>query len=167
MGLLLLTSSLCGAIPRGNADAVAMVYSNTNYGFIITLSPSKNLLRTAAPNPNHGFGVAVPGAKLWADASYTDSPSAAEQVELLTSGCAINERRLAPLGSASALSVRFSCPKKGDHEAYVELLVVAVRRVGDRSPASYQVGMRASSSALIAKNMSAFNAVVAGFRFED
>jgi len=164
--LLLVAASSCCASPHGNSNATATAYRNSNYGFNVALSPREKLLRASEPSPNHGFGVDVPGARLWADASYTDSPSADEEIKSLTAGCAIRERKPTSLGSSSALAVRFSCPKSGDHEAYEEMLVVTVRRVGDRSPADYQVGMAAPDSQLISKYMSTFNSMVAGFHFE-
>jgi len=142
------------------------LYENHAYGFKVKLPPDVTYTWTVPPNPDHGFGLALQGrGELWVDASYTDSLSAAEEAKNQSSGCHVEERRSTKLGNRPAIALRFSCPAGVDGDAYKELLVLTVSRQGDRSPAVYQVAMRATTSEVLSQNKGLFDKIVAGFRF--
>ncbi len=64
------------------------------------------------------------------------------------------------------MTIRFSCRANSRGGAYDEILILAVLRVGDRSPADYQIGMRAANRVTLSRNMALFDKIVAGFSFE-
>ncbi len=166
--IVLFVLSACMALAQTSLNSsVEPIYRNHVHGYAVELPRNLIYTRTVPPNPDHGFGVLLDGdTKLWVDASYTESSSTKEEANTQSSGCRIKDRRPSKLGSRAALSLRFSCPANAYGAAYEEILVLTVFREVDRSPVSYQVGMRASTPAVLSKNMALFHDIVAGFQFE-
>ncbi len=141
------------------------LYVNRAYRFQVVLPPGVTYERSLPPNPDHGFGVDLPGGtRLWANASYTDSPSTEDEVSRQTDGCSVEEDRPATLGTRTARALRFSCPATSYGAAYRERLVLSVARLSGRSPICYQGAVRTSDAKMYPAASRLFDEVVAGFR---
>ena len=122
--------------------------------------------RTLPPNPDHGFGVMLQSrVQLWVDASYTEFSSSQEEADRQTSGCHIEDKRQVQLGQQPAISLRFTCPASLGESAYTEFLILTVYRVGDRSPAVYEVGLRLKGTKVVLREKKVFDMIAGGFRF--
>ncbi len=144
----------------------SVVYRNENYGYMVMVPPSVNIRRSAPPNPDHGFEVTSNVAsKVWVDASYTDSATTSEEASRQTDGCHTHEMLPAILGGKDAIQLRFSCPSTPNESAYTQFLVLTVQKRGDRSPAMYEVGVRADSNSLPTRDIEIARRLVAGFSF--
>lgn len=143
------------------------VYDNGPYGYTVTLPRYLTYTRASPPSPNHGISIDLrSGAKLWVDASYTDSSTNEEEAAVITTGCRIDHKRPATLAGKSALSLRFTCPASGNTRAYTEVITFTVHSQGDRSLADYQVGLRVYGSDISKEEKGIFGKVVDAFRFE-
>jgi hypothetical protein len=132
----------------------------------VKLPPNLRFTRTSPPNPDHGIGiVASSGEKLWIDASYTDASATNEEADNLSKGCAVKQRQPITLGGEPGIALAFSCPATESDEPYSEFLILAVRAVGDRSPADYQIGVRAKRDADLSNGTSIVRKLAAGFSF--
>lgn len=123
--------------------------------------------KSVAPNPDHGIGIALEnGAMLWVDASYTDTESTEAAVSAATRGCKIEHRRQILLGGRTAELVHFFCQGDRNAQGYYEGLVLTRFGNADRSPADYEVGLRAPSREMLSRYGPLFEKVVSGFKFE-
>jgi hypothetical protein len=147
--------------PRADA-----IYRNENYGYEVTIPLSIKIRRSVPPNPDHGFEViSVSHAKLWVDASYTDSATNVEEAERQADGCHTSERRQTSLGGKPAIEIRFSCPGTANESAYTEFLAFTVQKQGDRANATYEVGVREDSGKLSSHDIELARKLISGFSF--
>jgi len=165
--VVFLCSLVCSSAQTAVSSSTEPVYRNGPYGYLLRLPPGVTYSRSVPPNPNHGIGLSLGDNKrLWVDASYTDSASTGDEAKLQTAGCQLEDRKSSPLGGHPAVVIRFSCPASPSGGSYYEVLILAVLRVGNRSPVDYQIGMRAGNRAALSRNMALFDKIVAGFSLE-
>lgn len=149
--------------PRAEAHAI---YRNENYGYQVTIPLSIEIRRPVPPNPDHGFEVILSShAKLWVDASYTDSATNLDEAEKQADGCHTGERRKTAIGGKPAIEIHFSCPGASNEPAYTEFLAFTVQKQGDRAPATYEVGVRQDSGKVSTGDIEIARKLVSGFSF--
>jgi len=168
VGCLIVLWAASGAWAQTSVKSIDHpVYDNGPYGYQVTLPRGLTYIRASPPSPNHGVSIDLrSGAKLWVDASYTDSSTNEEEADVVTTGCRIDYKRPATLAGQSALSLRFTCPASGNSRGYTEVITFTVHSQGDRSLADYQVGLRVYGSDISREDKVLFGKVVGAFHFE-
>jgi hypothetical protein len=147
--------------PRADA-----IYRSENYGYDVTIPISIKIRRAVPPNPDHGFEIiSASPAKLWVDASYTESATNLEEAERQADGCHPIEKRQTSLGGKPAIEIRFSCPGTPSEPGYTEFLVLTVQKQGDRALSTYEVGVRADLGRLSRRDIELARKLVSGFSF--
>jgi hypothetical protein len=156
----------CCCNGRDAANSHPVVYSNENYGYNVTIPSSKTIRRSVPPNPDHGFEiVSSTSTSLWVGASYTESITTLNEVEKQTDGCHTNQRQQTTVGGTPAIQLYFSCPAASNQPAYSEFLVLTVQKLGDRSPATYEIAARALSNRIPHRDFELVKRLVNGFSF--
>ncbi|HXE62195.1 MAG TPA: hypothetical protein VN519_01570 [Bryobacteraceae bacterium] len=161
-GIAVLTSP--GYSETAVSSSAHPLYRNRVYGFSVAIPPGVTYTRTQPPNPDHGLGITLKDqAKLWVDASSTESSSTGEEAEKQTVGCRVEEKKPAKLGRLSAVLVRFSCDATRYDPAYSEQLILSVDQGKDRAPTCFQIGVRRDGGRTTPQEDELFRKLVAGF----
>src|SRR3954447_9552364 len=90
-------------------------YTNSNWGFSVTVPRSLNYETTPAPNPNHGFRVTLSRASfVWVNADSSDADTlaqaATDEIRLwLSQACRLVRRGPDVLGNRPAERIRLRC----------------------------------------------------------
>lgn len=143
------------------------LYQNGEYRFSVRVPPNLTYDRTAPPNPDHGFSIALPHEeKLWVDASLTEDASVAREVRRVQAGCRLEQKKPTVIDGRKAIALQVSCPATAYDTAYEERVLLAERALPHRSPILYQVGLRTDKGRNSAAATKLFEQLIAGFHFD-